>query len=335
MNAGDDGRPPGATVGEPADAEPGPEAIPGPRLYGVLGWPIAHSRSPAMFASAFAAAEIDAVYVPFPVPPGALSAAVAGLRALGVAGANVTLPHKTRVGADLDDIDQDARALGAVNVIHGTPEGRLLGGNTDAEGLIRALRQEAGLVGLFPEPPTSPSPAGAGEGGATTAGEEADAVVLGAGGAARAAVLAAARLGARRVRVLARRPRQATELARALAPAVAPVEVSGGALDESWPPFPRLLLQATSATMGDGPAAGDFVARLPLDALAREGPGPVVVDLVYVPEETALLRAARAAGLRTVGGLGMLVHQAALAFETWTGRPAPIDALWAGARGTR
>jgi shikimate dehydrogenase len=263
------------------------------RVYGVLGWPVAHSRSPAMQNAAFEAAGIDATYVRFPVAPDALGDAVRGLRALGIAGANVTVPHKTAVIAHLDTIDESARAVGAVNTLTISEDGSIRGANTDVGGLVRALT----------------------EAGATLA--EARALVLGAGGAARAAVAGLRGAGAH-VTVAARRVEEGARLGAptldladrdALADALAAADV---------------VVQATSATMQGDAAARTFVEALPLASLR---PGALVTDLVYAPRDTLLLRAARAHGARTLDGLAMLLHQGALAFELWTGVPAPLPAM--------
>lgn len=269
------------------------------RLLALLGHPVSHSRSPRIHGAALEALGIDATYLAFDVAPADLGAAVRGLRALGALGANVTVPHKEAVMAHLDEVEPDARAIGAVNTL--IREGaRWIGANTDAPGLVRALT-EAGF-----------DPAGA------------QVHVIGAGGAARAAVVGLARAGAARVTVAARRVERAENLVRSLALAV-PLE--GVPLDASPPRDVDLLVQATSATMHA--EAGEALARaLALDALPAHA---TVIDLVYAPLETAVLRAARARGLRAVDGLGMLVHQAALAFERWMGIAPPLDAMRAAA----
>ncbi len=271
------------------------------QVYGILGWPVAHSRSPAMQEAAFRALGIDAVYVPFPVRPERLADAVAGLRALGIAGANVTLPHKEAVIALLDEVEPDARAIGAVNTIVRSGD-RLLGANTDAPGLVRALA-EAGF-----------EPKGT------------RAVVLGAGGAARAAVVGLARAGAALVTVAARRLDRAEALAEELAPVSGGTALAAADLARLGEAFAQadLVVQATSATLEGRAEAEAFAASLPLDALPAQA---TVNDLVYEPRETAVLRRARARGLCTVDGLGMLLHQGAIAFERWTGRDAPLAAM--------
>ena len=271
-------------------------------VYGIFGWPVRHSRSPTMHNAAFKALNLDAVYVPFPVQPERLAQAVEGARALGTAGLNITLPHKSAIMALLDEVESDARAIGAVNTV--LREGdQLIGTNTDAGGLTRSLR-EAGL-----------------------SLEGCRVVVLGAGGAARAAVVGLASAGAERITVLARQRSRATQLVDSLAShagqaRLAARDMADGAralFEDS-----DLLVQATSATLGGGPAAAAFADALPLAALPQDA---AVVDLVYQPRLTAVLSHAAARGLKTVDGLGMLLHQGALAFERWTGRDAPLAVM--------
>lgn len=271
--------------------------------YGILGWPVEHSRSPAMQNAAFRTRGLDASYVCFPVHPDDVADAVRGLKALGVRGANVTVPHKESVMRWLDDVTPEARAIGAVNTIVREVD-RLVGHNTDAGGLARSL-SEAGveLTGTR-------------------------AVVLGAGGAARAAVMGLAARGARSISVAARRLEQAEQLVSALAPACAGTELASLALErhalsEALPEC-GLLVQSTSATLAGHPEADRFAEDLPLDALPKDA---VVIDLVYKPRTTSVLFKAKAHGLKTVDGLGMLLHQGALAFELWTHMPAPVEVM--------
>jgi len=266
------------------------------RWLGVLGWPVDHSRSPQIHTAALEATGIDAVYLPLAVPPVELASAVSGLRALGALGANVTLPHKERVMEHLDAIEPAALAIGAVNTI--VREGdRLIGANTDGDGLARSLR----------------------EGGASLEG--ARALVIGGGGAARASVRGLLDAGARSIIVAARRVEQAEQVASGES-AVSALALGDARTLEDAARGCDLLVQATSATLGDRDPA--FAASLPIAALPAHA---TVIDLVYSPRETAVLRAAAARGLRTLDGLGMLVWQAALAFERWHGVAAPIDVM--------
>ena len=276
------------------------------RLLGVIGWPVEHSRSPAIHTAALEALGEDATYLAFAVPPVELSIAIEGLRTLGALGANVTIPHKEHVLPLLDDVEDTARAVGAVNTI--VRDGiRLVGANTDAEGLTRALT-EAGV-----------------------ALDGRRALVLGAGGAARAAVVGLANAGVSEIIVAARRPPRAERLAQELRAGRRPVRAldlnDGRALSELATNI-DLVVQATSATLEGAADPDGFASSLPFDALPDHA---AVVDLVYAPRETAVLARARARGLVAVDGLGMLVWQAALALERWLGRPAPIEVMRAAA----
>ncbi|HKP62378.1 MAG TPA: shikimate dehydrogenase [Polyangiales bacterium] len=272
-------------------------------VYAILGHPIAHSLSPAMHNRAFETLKIDARYVPFQVPPPHLPDAVRGLRALGIRGANITLPHKTALIPLLDAIDETAQKIGAVNTLWREGD-RLLGTNTDAEGLTRSLLEAGVQLG------------------------EARATVLGAGGAARAAIVGLAQAGVRRLHVAARKLERAQALIDDLRPKLGPTELSALTLEtaELTRAFAEtdLLIQATSATLESDPQAEPFARSLPLHSLPKSA---VVTDLVYRPIDTALLRAAAALHLTTVDGLGMLLHQGALAFERWTGQRAPLSPM--------
>jgi len=271
-------------------------------VYAVLGWPVAHSRSPAMHNAAFTAAGLDAVYVPLAVPEERLPAAVAALRTLGIQGCNVTLPHKHAIMALLDEVDATARAIGAVNTVWRQGE-RLLGTNTDGAGLCASLREhDVVLTGSR-------------------------VVVVGTGGAARAAAVGLAQAGASRVVLAGRRPTQARALTAELAGSCGATQLEacdlGAELTRALADA-TLLVQATSATLGSSPAAEAFAETLPLHALPASA---VVCDLVYKPLRTAVLSRAAAHGLRTVDGLGMLLHQGALAWTRFTGAAAPLEVM--------
>jgi shikimate dehydrogenase len=271
--------------------------------YGILGWPVEHSRSPAMQSAAFQARGLAAHYVCFSVHPDDVADAVRGLKALGVRGANVTVPHKEAVMRWLDDVTPEARAVGAVNTIVREVD-RLIGHNTDAGGLTRSLDEADVLL------------------------DGARAVVLGAGGAARAAVVGLAKRGARSVVVAARRRERAEELVGALGATCAGCELISSDFEHANLAAhfreTTLLVQSTSATLANAPDPTGFAAQLALEALPKDA---VVVDLVYKPRETAVLAQARERGLRTVDGLGMLLHQGALAFELWTHLTAPVEVM--------
>ncbi len=257
------------------------------RLAGVIGWPVAQSRSPVLHNAWLARHGIDGAYVPLAVAPPDFATAVAGLRAAGFRGANVTIPHKQAAFAVCDTVDASARQAGAVNTLVFTAEG-IAGSNTDGSGFLANLRAH---------------------GVAPAAGP---ALILGAGGAARA--IAAALLGCGvAVTITNRSPDRAAALASALPELhVLPWNNRNVALAKH-----ALLINTTSAGMAGLPALDIDLTRAPA-ALA-------VADIVYVPRETPLLRQAAARGLRTVGGLGMLLHQAVPGFAAWFGVTPVVD----------
>ncbi len=264
------------------------------RVAAVLGWPVAHSLSPVIHNAAFAALEMDWIYVALPVEPGAVPAAVAGLRAFGLAGANVTMPHKEAVADAMDQLTEDANRLRAVNTIEIAGD-RLTGHNTDAPGFARFLEHDAGFD---PEGKT--------------------ALLFGAGGAARACALAVARAGLTRIAVALRETARAAPLTDALDGFA--TEVEAIAFDDAADASADLVINATPL--------GAHGESLPLPTLGADG---LFVDLLYRPAMTPAQRAARAAGAQAMGGLGLLLHQAALSFELWTGRPAPLEIMSAAA----
>lgn len=262
------------------------------RVAGVIGDPVRHSLSPVIHNAAFSAAGLDWVYVAFDVARGEGAAAVAAMRALGLDGLNVTMPHKADVAAAVDRLSPAAAALGAVNTI--VREGSVLvGENTDGDGFVNALRVDEGV---------------------TVDGMRC--LVVGAGGAARSVVRALGAGGAAEIVVAARRPEAAAAVA-ALATVASPgtVERADG-MD--------LVVNATPVGMDDVVELDPPALPVPAERL---GAGQLVVDLVYHPLVTPLLREARARGAVAVNGLGMLVHQAAIAFRLWTGEDAPIEAM--------
>jgi shikimate dehydrogenase len=261
----------------------------------LLGQPVAHSLSPALHNAAFRSVGIDARYEAWAVAPQALGEAVARLHSPDCLGANVTAPHKQAVVAYMDEVSAEVVALGVLNTIVNRA-GRLVGANTDARGLARWMRQAE------IEPADRP------------------ALVLGAGGAARAAVWALADLQASGVRVLNRTVARAQDVVMSLQPYLPGVALSWGPLDEVARPAPTawpVVINATS--LGHHGAA----PNLHPSCYSR---GSVAIELAYNPPETGFMVAARQAGARAENGLGMLLHQAALAFEQWTGQPAPMAA---------
>jgi shikimate dehydrogenase len=266
------------------------------RLAAVIGSPVGHSLSPLLLNTAFEAADSDWVYVALEVEQLRVPDAFAGIRALGIAGVSVTMPNKEAAAACADSLTPDAELLGAVNCIVNV-DGHLVGHNTDGAGFVAALGAEL----LF-------DPA------------DRRCVVLGAGGSARSIALALARANASEVVIVNRTPERAERavallggIGRAVAPGEAH-EVLRAA---------DLIVNATSVGMGT-PSIDD----VPFDvSLIHEG--QIVVDIVYRPLRTPLLEAAAARGASTANGVSMLVHQAAIQFELWTGTAAPVAAMTA------
>lgn len=279
---------------------PSPTMRPAPtgatRLAAVIGDPVRHSLSPAIHNAAFAALGLDWVYVALPVAAGRGAEAVAAMRVLGIEGLSVTMPHKATVAAAVDRRTAVAERLGVANCVF-TDGGELVGDSTDGDGFVRSLERDGGL-----------SLAGA------------RVMVLGTGGAAKAIIEAVGRARPADLVVVSRRRGQADQVATTLAPGV------GRAGDQAEAAAMDVVVNATPVGMAGGP--DPHALPLPADLLTS---AQTVVDIVYNPRVTPLLAAAEAAGATAVGGVGMLIHQAALAFEHWTGQPAPVDAMTAAA----
>jgi len=262
----------------------------------VIGWPIEHTLSPVIHNAAFVALGMDWVYVPLPVATARLPAALDGLGALGFAGANVTMPHKTRAAELVLDLSDDARLLRAVNTIVVGTDG-LAGHNTDALGFERFLREDTGF-----------DPSGRA------------ALLFGAGGGARACALALSRSGLAELSVAVREPSRGEDLRATL-------EGSGTALrvvsiDDVSEVHADLIVNATPL--------GVHGERLPLPSLV---PGVIGVDLLYRPSATPFQAEIREGGGSVFGGLGLLLHQAAISFELWTGQTPSLSVMSAAALG--
>jgi len=275
-------------------------------LAGVMGWPVAHSRSPLIHSHWIAQYGLRGAYVPLPVRPEALEAALRALPVLGFAGCNLTIPHKIAAIDIVDALEPLAQRIGAANTIVVRPDGSLLGRNTDAFGFIANLREAQ------PQWRADAGPA----------------VVLGAGGAARAVLAGLLDAGAAEVRICNRTLETAQQLAHDFAGwgsarlQAVPWTERHSALDGA-----ALLVNTTSQGM-DGQAPLD----IRLDALPATA---LVTDIVYTPLQTPLLQAAAARGNPTAQGLGMLIHQARPAFEVWFGvLPQTTSALWAAVNAT-
>lgn len=263
------------------------------RLAGVIGWPVSHSLSPRLHGFWLAAHAIDGAYVPLPVQKQDFRSVLLSLQKSGFAGVNVTVPHKEAAFEIAHQLDRAAKAAGAVNLLLFAPDGKIIGCNTDISGLATSLTEDLGKGAL----------------------QAKSVAVLGAGGAARAAVLALADLGAKDIRIVARHPERAEKMIRELK---TPSELKAFARDD-WARAAEgvaILVNATSAGMVGNPPLDISLDPLPVNA--------AVCDIVYNPLETALLRAASSTGHRAIDGLGMLMHQAVPAFAAFYGEEPKV-----------
>lgn len=274
-----------------------------------------------MHNAAFAALGLDWVYVPLAVPPERLADAVRGLRAMGFIGSNATVPHKPALAQLMDELTPVAAAIGSVNTVVVRPDGSLLGDSTDGYGFMADLQAHGVTIGEWAN---------------RRMGESVNqgvvcrrALVIGAGGAARAVVFALAEAGAA-VAIVNRTVAHAEELCRMTTTALPQAKVSAH-------PFPDALgrLAADADLIVNTTSLGlhGDADPLPWDPAVSFRPGQVVYDLIY-NVRTPFLRLAEAAGARAIDGLGMLVHQGARSFELWTGRPAPVEAMFAALQNT-
>ncbi|MGE4545146.1 MAG: shikimate dehydrogenase [Pedobacter sp.] len=269
------------------------------KVFGIFGCPVEHSLSPIMQNAALQAVGLDAVYVPFMVEPVKLEEAVEALRALGIRGVNVTIPHKEKIISYLDELDPKARMIGAVNTVI-NEDGRLVGYNTDETGLIKSLSQDLGF-----------QPKGR------------RILVLGAGGASRAALVALAEQGAQWIGIANRTRRKAEDLAQSFRKLFPGTIFAVLGLDEvelsEVCPSVDLLLNSTSLGM-----KGEVFEEIPWMQLNSSA---VVYDIVYRRPDTPLVASAREYGHLAADGLGMLIAQGEDAFRIWTGRECPAGVM--------
>jgi shikimate dehydrogenase len=261
------------------------------KLAGVIGWPVGHSLSPLLHGHWLAEHGIDGAYVPLAVARENFWEALAGLRLSGFRGVNVTVPHKVAAFALAHTHDDEAQATGAANLLLFEDDGRVAARNTDGTGLLESLKDSLGKDALHGKP----------------------AVVLGAGGGARAAVRALDALGASEIRVLNRNGARAEALVAGLK--IRTKATLSSASLQDWPTAAKgsaIVVNATSGGM-----KGSSALALSLDRVDKN---MAVCELVYNPRETQLLKDAQARGLRTIDGLGMLMHQAVPSFEAFFGR---------------
>jgi shikimate dehydrogenase len=266
------------------------------KIYGIFGYPVEHTFSPGMHNAAFHKLGMDACYVPFAVHPERLADAARAVVPLGLCGLNVTVPHKEKIIACLDDLSKEARLIGAVNTIE-VKEGRLIGHNTDGRGFLRSLKEQAkfnphGKTFLF----------------------------IGSGGAARAVGFSLALAGARKIVFRDLDTQKAGLLARDIKEktGVDTETITGDALAD-YAAEANCLINATPL----GLKKGDPLP-LPIDCIHKQH---LVCDLVYNPPETPFLKAAKARKAKGLAGLGMLLYQGVIAFEIWTGKKAPVSIM--------
>ncbi len=267
------------------------------KVYGIFGWPVEHTASPALHNAAFEHLGINACYVPFPVETVDLEKAVEGIRAAGVCGVNVTVPHKMEILRYLDEVKDSAVRLRAANVVVNR-DGVLLGYNTDAEGFRRAL-EHAGVEAA-----------------------DQDVVVLGAGGAARSVVRAFQKAGVTSIALFNRTREKAVLLAEEFSGFGAPIDVWSFSDPDVDTLFENsmILVNATSLGLRDGdplPLEGKYIRQK-----------HTLIDLIYEPRETRFLATGRERGALTINGYGMLVFQAMEAFTLWTGEKPPLKVMW-------
>ncbi|WP_281788218.1 shikimate dehydrogenase [Limnohabitans sp. INBF002] len=255
-------------------------------MAGVMGWPVAHSRSPAIHNHWIRQYNLNGAYGLFPVNPNDLEAAIRGIQALRLAGSNITIPHKVEAMKFMDWVDPLAQRMGAINTIVVQADGALHGFNNDGFGFLESLREAQ---------PSWHAAAG-------------PTVILGAGGAARAIVVSLIDAGATEIRLLNRTRSKADELAEEFG---APVAAFNWSERREALAGAALLINTTNQGMHGQPALDIELTQLPTSAL--------VSDAIYIPLETSLLAAARLRGNTTVNGLGMLLHQARPAFRAWFG----------------
>ncbi|MBG9452704.1 shikimate dehydrogenase [Lysinibacillus sphaericus] len=253
------------------------------KWFAVIGDPIEHSKSPAMHNAWFQELSIDATYIPIRVPSENLESAVAGLKTLGASGWNVTIPHKTAIIPYLDELDELAEKMGAVNTVVRTKEGKLKGYNTDGVGFVRSLEDAVGK-----------------------SHKDKPVLLIGAGGAARGVAFAMQQQGYTNLTIANRTVANAKVIVDEMGIGNA---ISLADAEESLADF-GILVQMTSA----GLATGNFSMPFSLEQLAE---GAIVADIVYNPLMTPFLKAADEKGATVVTGLGMFVHQGAIAFEHW------------------
>ena len=267
------------------------------QVIGIFGNPIAHTRSPTMHNAAFRALGLPYIYIPFSVPPSALGKATSSIRALNLVGVNVTVPHKEKILRYLDELSPAASLYRAVNTVinrHGT----LYGENTDGQGFLRSLSERNRSV------------------------RDREVVLIGAGGAARAVLVALIQAGSERITIANRTPANAKKLIRSYQ-SLGTTQLESASLEALQDPT---LMKRTALVVNSIPLGlhNDTFPTLDYGATPRRC---LFYDLVYGPQPTLFLQHAHHAQRPTLDGRRMLLHQGALAFELWTGHPAPVRVM--------
>jgi shikimate dehydrogenase len=268
------------------------------RITGIIGYPLTYTISPAIHNRAFEKLGLDICYVPLVVEPKSLAKAVSGLKALNFIGFNVTMPHKEAILPLLDELSEEAKLIQAINTVV-VKDNKLYGHNTDSQGFLSSL-QEVGV---------------------TPAGKKI--IIIGAGGAARAVAVALAKEGAEAIYIVNRTLNRAETLRELLKKNFPSISLKTLQFTEQLADIIKrvdIVVNATPVGMREGERP-----LIPVESLHQ---GQVVCDLIYKPTETELLKASSRKGAITLGGLKMLVYQAALAFELWTKQKAPVEVMW-------
>ena len=270
------------------------------KVYGIFGHPVSHSLSPIMHNAAFRKLNLDCVYVAFDIHPDNLDSATCAIKSMGISGVNVTIPHKERIISLLDGTSREVALTGAVNTVK-NENGNLTGYNTDVDGFLKAIKEDLGVM------PT-----------------DLRVFLLGAGGAARAVLTALCMNGASEIYLINRTLDKANALASEFKKSYKDVSIEPYALEDTGSVersmrTADLLVNASSSGMEGVPSIAVQLELLPKQSL--------VYDLVYKPRDTALLSKAKELGLKSAGGISMLLYQGAKSFEIWTGKVAPVDEM--------
>ena len=267
-------------------------------MTGLFGHPVGHSLSPLMHNQAFDVCRLNYRYAPFDIPPEQIGQAVAGIRALGFRGVNVTIPHKVAVMPYLDEVDEEAKIIGAVNTIV-NDNGRLIGYNTDGRGYVRSLIEETGIVL-----------------------EEQSVLMVGAGGAARGVAVALLQKGVVDLVIANRSFDKAESLANDLQSAIPGKRVTAISLEEIGSSISNRTLLVQTTSIGMSPKVSE--SPVPKDLLHKN---LLISDLIYNPLKTQIQKDGEEIGCRTHSGVGMFIYQGALSFEYWTNHKAPIEEM--------